>query len=204
MKNAWPHANRRDNLGTTHHDAGTLWMGDSPATSVTNDFGRVHDTTNCYVAGPALFPSVGSPNPMLTGTALGRRTADLLTRDVLKTPPALALEAGFTALFDGTAGSFNRWRRIGAPGTGFVVLNGQIVTYGGGPISLLYYAAGSFNDFQLKLQFRIVNAAAHNSGVFLRFRDPLAVLPPPLVDRARANGDDVGANPALGPVYSGF
>ena len=58
--------NRRDDLGTTHHDAGTMRMGDNIADAVTNDFGRIHDTTNCYVAGPALFPSVGSPNPMLT------------------------------------------------------------------------------------------------------------------------------------------
>jgi hypothetical protein len=74
---------RRDDLGTTHHDAGTMRMGDAIADAVTNDFGRIHDTTNCYVAGPALFPTIGSPNPMLTGVALGRRTGDLLNRNVL-------------------------------------------------------------------------------------------------------------------------
>ena len=26
-------------LGTTYHEAGTLWMGDNPAASVTNDLG---------------------------------------------------------------------------------------------------------------------------------------------------------------------
>lgn len=61
-------------------------MGDDVADAVTNDFGRVHDTTNCYVAGPALFPTAGSPNPMLTGAALGRRTADLLNTAVLPGP----------------------------------------------------------------------------------------------------------------------
>ena len=50
---------RRDDLGTTHHDAGTMRMGDNIADSVTNDFGRIHDTTNCYVAGPALFGTSG-------------------------------------------------------------------------------------------------------------------------------------------------
>jgi choline dehydrogenase-like flavoprotein len=54
---------RRDDLGTTHHDAGTMRMGDDIADAVTNDAGRIHDTTNCYIAGPALFPTVGSPNP---------------------------------------------------------------------------------------------------------------------------------------------
>src|SRR5437899_10952191 len=59
------HGRRRDALGTTHHDAGTLWLGTDPASSVTNDYGRIHDTTNCYVAAPAIFPTTGSPNPML-------------------------------------------------------------------------------------------------------------------------------------------
>ena len=68
----------RDDLGSTHHDAGTMRMGDNIADAVTNDFGRIHDTANCYVASPALFPALGSPNPMFTGVALARRTGDLL------------------------------------------------------------------------------------------------------------------------------
>src|ERR1044071_5136351 len=96
---------RRDDLGTTHHEAGTMRMGDDIADAVTNDFGRVHDTTNCYVAGPALFPTSGSPNPMLTGVALGRRTGDLLNTSVLPGPDPVVspqAEAGFRPLFDGT------------------------------------------------------------------------------------------------------
>ncbi len=96
------HARRRDARGTTHHDAGTLWMGNDPASSVTNEYGRIHDTTNCYVAAPAVFPTTGSPNPMLTGVALARRTADLLHDKVLFRPPLVAVEAGYEALFDGT------------------------------------------------------------------------------------------------------
>ncbi len=34
VKAAYPYAGRRDRLGTTHHDAGTLFMGTDPATSV--------------------------------------------------------------------------------------------------------------------------------------------------------------------------
>jgi len=34
--------NRRDGLGTTHHEAGTLAMGDDPNTSVTNSDARFH------------------------------------------------------------------------------------------------------------------------------------------------------------------
>ena len=61
---------RPDGLGTTHHEAGTLWMGTDPTQSVTDHQGRFHHTDNLYAAGPALFPSIGSPNPMLTGIAL--------------------------------------------------------------------------------------------------------------------------------------
>ena len=53
-------------------------LGDDPNTSVTNPDARFHRVPNLYVAGPALFPTVGSPNPMLTGTALARRLADHL------------------------------------------------------------------------------------------------------------------------------
>ena len=123
---------RRDDLGTTHHDAGTLRMGDNVADSVTNEFGRIHDTTNCYVAGPALFPTVGSPNPMLTGVALGRRTAGLLGAAVLPKPDAVPpLEAGFHALFDGTGKTFKNWHLAGPDGGGMVHINGEMVSYGG-------------------------------------------------------------------------
>src|SRR5204863_413074 len=35
-----PFAKRRDNLGTTHHEAGSLWMGTDPNDSVTNEDAR--------------------------------------------------------------------------------------------------------------------------------------------------------------------
>src|SRR5262249_23597308 len=85
---------RRDGLGTTHHEGGTLWMGTSPAASVTTPHGRMHHVVNAYVAGPALLPSIGSPNPMLSGVALVRRLAEHL---VAPLPPPL--EAGFAWLF---------------------------------------------------------------------------------------------------------
>src|SRR5450759_185982 len=66
----------RDALGSTHHESGPLWMGNDPATSVTDGSGAFHEVPNAYVAGPALFPQMGSPNPMLTGIALARRTAE--------------------------------------------------------------------------------------------------------------------------------
>jgi len=71
-----PASLQRDNLGSTHHESGTLWMGTNPATSVTDGFGAFYEVPNVYVAGPALFPQMGSPNPTLTGIALARRTAE--------------------------------------------------------------------------------------------------------------------------------
>jgi choline dehydrogenase-like flavoprotein len=68
----------RDGLGTTYHEGGSLAMGDSADTSVTNADTRFHLVDNVYVTGPALFPTTGSANPMLTGVALARRLADHL------------------------------------------------------------------------------------------------------------------------------
>jgi choline dehydrogenase-like flavoprotein len=67
----------RDSIGTTHHEAGTLFMG-APGASYTNDVGRLHAIGNAYVVGPAIFPTLGSANPSLTAIALARRTAQAL------------------------------------------------------------------------------------------------------------------------------
>jgi choline dehydrogenase-like flavoprotein len=62
-------------LGTTYHESGTLWMGDDPATSVTNTFGRFHHVSNAHACDQSLFPTVGSANPVLTGLTLAKRVA---------------------------------------------------------------------------------------------------------------------------------
>lgn len=63
-------------LGTTYHESGTLWMGDVPASSVTNSLGRFHHITNAYACDQSLFPTVGSVNPVLTGVTLARQLAE--------------------------------------------------------------------------------------------------------------------------------
>jgi 3-keto-disaccharide hydrolase/GMC oxidoreductase len=199
--------NRRDDLGTTHHDAGTMRMGDNIADAVTNDFGRVHDTTNCYVAGPALFPTTGSPNPMLTGVALGRRTGDLLNASVLPGPDPIVSpqsEAGFRPLFDGTAATFSKWRLAGPAGGGMLHLNGEMLSYGDGALRLFFYATETFADFTLRLQFKIFDQARHNSGVFIRFPRPTLALPPALAQRVGNEPSFDPNNPAWRPVIAGF
>jgi choline dehydrogenase-like flavoprotein len=100
---------RRDGLGTTHHEAGTMRMGDDPNQSATDANGRFHNVANAFVVGPALFPTIGSPNPMLTGIALVRRLGDFLLPDPLPAAP----EAGFTYLFDGSDAQFANWQMAG-------------------------------------------------------------------------------------------
>jgi choline dehydrogenase-like flavoprotein len=73
-------APRREPLGTCHHELGTLWMGSDPASSVTSPQCRLWDIANLYATGPAVFPSLGSSNPVMPGTALTLRLADHLTK----------------------------------------------------------------------------------------------------------------------------
>src|SRR5207253_1966934 len=96
--------------------------------SVTNEFGRIHDTTNCYVASPAIFPALGSPNPMLTGIALAHRTSDMLTANVLPQPLARVIDPGFTALFDGKASTFNSWKSADAKKVGGNAAWGHVIS----------------------------------------------------------------------------
>jgi choline dehydrogenase-like flavoprotein len=67
----------RDGLGTTFHEAGTLWMGENehPEPSVTNTDGRFHHITNAYCTDQSLFVTVGSVNPTLTGLVLTHKVA---------------------------------------------------------------------------------------------------------------------------------
>jgi hypothetical protein len=151
-----PPASFRDNIGTTHHEAGTLWMGESSADSVTDLDGRFHHLENVYAAGPALFPSIGSANPSLTALALARKTALAVVERL-----APKVETDFTPLFDGT---MSGWQMSG-PGR-FVVLGKTILESDGGP-GLLWFAQQEFDNFELRLDWR-VNSPFDNSGVYVR------------------------------------
>ncbi|HKH01553.1 MAG TPA: family 16 glycoside hydrolase, partial [Bradyrhizobium sp.] len=205
-----PHLDRRDRLGTTHHESGTLWMHDNPALGVTNDFGRIHDTTNCYVVGPALHPTSGSPNPMLTGVALARRSVTLLADQVLPRAAAFSPGPPWTVLFDGTAKSFSTdWARTNPLNTnGFTLVDGEIRTYGSSDFGLLYYTRSAFADFTLRAEFKILasDIANGNSGIFVRFRDPLLDPTAATMQRIQAAGhqDLFNTNRAWSAVHSGF
>jgi choline dehydrogenase-like flavoprotein len=161
----------RDGLGTTHHEAGTLWMGTDPTRSVTDHQGRFHHTDNLYAAGPALFPSIGSPNPMLTGIALSRRTGDFIMA-----PPAFTADAGFESLFDGISlGDWTMSTISNQPGRddpgSFRVRRGVLEGRVGTDLGLLWLTRPTPASYVLRLQW-MMTAPDDNSGVFIGFPDP--------------------------------
>jgi choline dehydrogenase-like flavoprotein len=58
-------------LSGGQHQSGTCRMGNDPQTSVTDRYGRVHDTPNLFVADGSLNVTNGGFNPALTIMALG-------------------------------------------------------------------------------------------------------------------------------------
>jgi choline dehydrogenase-like flavoprotein len=77
----------RDGLGTTYHEAGTLWMGTNPQNSVTDTNGRFHNVANAFCADQSLFVTVGSVNPTLTGLVLSRKVAQAAVALATGAPP---------------------------------------------------------------------------------------------------------------------
>lgn len=57
------------------HQIGTLRMAADSSTGVTDPFGRIYGTSNCYVASSATFPTSGQANPTLALVALAIRQA---------------------------------------------------------------------------------------------------------------------------------
>ena len=72
---------------TGGHLLGTARMGEDPARSVVDRWGRAHDVPNLFVIDGSVFTTAGCVNPTATIQALALRTADYLTRrglDALK------------------------------------------------------------------------------------------------------------------------
>jgi hypothetical protein len=160
--NAWhssspPLGKGRDQLGTTHHEAGTLRMGTDPASSVVNLDGQFHHIQNAYVAGPAVFPALGSANPSLTAFTLARRTARAIAQKAVPEPAPGVLSLLNPAL--------DSWQMAGS-GRFNVVGSNTVESEGG--IGLLWYTKEEFANFLLTVQWRSINIF-DNSGVFLRF-----------------------------------
>ena len=181
----------RDGLGTTHHEAGTLWMGTNPNTSVTDLDGRFHHVSNAYVAGPAVFPAIGSANPSLTALSLARKTAHAIVAR------SLPVEAGFAPL---GSGGLAGWQMAGAGG--FIELGANIIETVDG-IGLLWFTRQQFANFVLRLDWR-ASSPDDNSGVFIRIpalgnADPANDWKPAVAQGYEIQIDDTGKNPDVTP-----
>ena len=62
------------------HLVGAARMGDDPAASVTDRYGRTHDIANLFICDGSLMPTQGSANPGLTVQAMAARIGDYLIR----------------------------------------------------------------------------------------------------------------------------
>src|SRR5712692_4228231 len=173
-----PDANGRgfwqDLLGTTHHEAGTLFMG-SPGSSLTDTNGKFHGHANVYVAGPALFPTLGSVNPSLTALSLARRTANAIVSAGTLTPTA-----GFVPL----SLAPSDWQMVKQPNSPASMIHYGSVLETVGWYGLYWYIKEQLTNFVLSLDWRI-SRREENSGVYIR-------IPAPNVPNALQEADNKG------------
>ena len=164
----------QDNLGTTHHEAGTLFMG-VPGASITDTNGKFHGKANAYVAGPAVFPTLGSANPSLTALSLSRRTATAVVKAASPGP-----SPGFSALSMAPAD----WQMVKQPNTPATMIHYGSVMETLGYYGLYWYMKEQFTNFVLSLDWRI-SRREENSGVYIR-------IPPPTVSNPLQQADSQG------------
>lgn len=180
----------RHEVGSTWHDSGTLFMGDDPAQSVTDTSGHFHHVGNAACVDQALFPTVGSANPVLTGLCLSRRVAETIVQRFVSEPEptdeerAAERTAGFEDLLSTT--NRGRWRPNDSRFTNVrpaLITDGTIIeVHGDAGLGVLFYDDPQpFGDFELRLQWKAfrepgTGEPTANSGVFLRAPRPGATL----------------------------
>ena len=71
----------RSTYDSYHHGVGTCKMGNAPANSVVNAWGRSHDIPNLYIFDGSIWPTSSGMNPTATIAALSLRCADHLVRE---------------------------------------------------------------------------------------------------------------------------
>ncbi len=173
-----PDANGRgfwqDRLGTTHHEAGTLFMG-APGASITDTSGKFHGRANVYAVGPAVFPTLGSANPSVTALSLARRTASSIVSAAAPT-----VTAGFVPL----SLAPTDWQMVRQPNSPASMIHYGSVMETFGWYGLYWYIKEQFTNFILSLDWRI-SRREENSGVYIR-------IPPPNVQNALQEADAKG------------
>lgn len=76
----WQFGGGEGSQGGGQHQAGTCRMGNDPATSVTDAYGRIHDMENLYIADGSVIVTNGGFNPVLTIMALAFRTGEHIVK----------------------------------------------------------------------------------------------------------------------------
>ena len=170
-------------LGSTYHEAGTLWMDPSPSQGVVDSSGRFLEVENAYCCDQAVFTTSGSANPVPTGLVMAKRVSEAVM------PDRLVNEPGFRSLFDfpEPKGDYTSlpvalsdlprgWRFIGG---GRFLRRGRMLETSGG-IGLLYYEPEIFSDFILRLEWRCPLPRGNfnyfnNSGVYIRWPQQVVV-----------------------------
>jgi len=178
----------RDKVGSTWHEAGTLFIGDEPRESVCDVNGRFHHISNAACVDQAVFPTVGSANPVLTGTCLARKTAEEIVQRHVSRPDLSSAETvaekalGYAFLLEGA--NAQKWKmndagRVARPP--LLLANGTILeALGGNELGIAFFDDPvPFQDFVLRLQWKAFGQGGDltaNSGVFLRTLRPPSVL----------------------------
>jgi hypothetical protein len=193
-------------------------MGDDPGASVTDTSGRFHHIANAACVDQALFPTVGSANPVLTGLCLARKAAETIVARHVSAPTPDAEEiaaekaAGFVFLLE--PAEAGKWlpnnARHTASRPALIESDTIIEVHGDAGLGVLFYDEPTpFQDFELRLQWKAFRGAGPsaevaNSGIFLR-----APRPGPELDDASFYGqtieiqiDDTGYDPDAGRFRS--
>lgn len=159
-------------VGTTFHDSGTLWMGDHPDSSVTDPNGHFHHVVNAYCCDQALFTTIGSANPVLTGLCLARKVAD----DIVSRHESYAAGPGeFSEFVNRSLNSSQGW--LQEPYHGMTDIAGDIIETDPHQGIGLYYLPQTFTNFELAVEWKAFrtygsNYSIPNSGILLRMPDP--------------------------------
>lgn len=150
----------------SRHESGTLWMGENANQSVTDLDGKLHHIHNVYCADQALFPTVGSANPVLTGLTLDRKVAQAIINRHQDFMDKSNLNQ-FRSLFDGT---FNGWK-IQDNGEHLILFNQILELKPKGSHGVAWYELETFSEYELIVDWKVFDYDS-NAGIVIHAPDP--------------------------------
>ncbi|MGF1524849.1 MAG: family 16 glycoside hydrolase [Leptolyngbyaceae cyanobacterium] len=160
----------------SRHESGTLWMGEKAESSVTDLDGKFHRIQNVYCADQAIFPTVGSANPVLTGLTLDRKIAQGIIdryKNVANTDDNIDFDK-YRPLFNGT---FEGWN-IQSKGKSSICSDATLELkpeYGHG---VAWYKLQTFSEFDLIIDWKVFDnyvddeIVISNAGIVIHAPDP--------------------------------